>query len=168
MAAFLVLRGTEERLKAELIGASSLTMPENLKAAGIEHATVTGIWKSNSSIREPCRGTAQRHEREDRPAGSAARKANFSADGAVHECTRPSHFLVMAGDTGITDSRHILRAEPEDFAHVVVAHAALRRSGTSSPESSHSAGVWTLMPSNSAAFPIFTRGMSTAVTPIFR
>src|SRR5262249_12113609 len=28
--------------------------------------------------------------------------------------------------------------------------------------------VWTLMPSNSAAFPIFTRGMSTAVTPIFR
>jgi len=77
-------------------------------------------------------------------------------------------FLVMAGDTGITDSRHILRAEPEDFAHVVVAHAALRRSGTSSPESSHSAGVWTLMPSNSAAFPIFTRGMSTAVTPIFR
>ena len=33
-------------------------------------------------------------------------------------------FLVMAGDTGITDSRHILGAEPEDFAHVVVAHAA--------------------------------------------
>jgi hypothetical protein len=58
MAAFLVLRATEERLKAELTGASSLTMPENLKAARIEHATVTGIWKSNSSIREPCRGTA--------------------------------------------------------------------------------------------------------------
>jgi len=33
-------------------------------------------------------------------------------------------FLVMAGDTGITDSRHILGAEPKDFAHVVVAHAA--------------------------------------------
>src|SRR5262245_11801557 len=30
-------------------------------------------------------------------------------------------FLVVAGDTG---NRHILRAEPEDFAHVVVAHAA--------------------------------------------
>jgi hypothetical protein len=45
-------------------------------------------------------------------------------------------FLVMAGDMGITD---ILRAEPEDFAHFVVAHAALRRSGTNSPESSHSA-----------------------------
>src|SRR5262249_52819582 len=28
--------------------------------------------------------------------------------------------------------------------------------------------VWTLTPSNSAAFPIFTRGMSIAVTPIFR
>jgi hypothetical protein len=42
---FLVLRGTEERLKAELTGASRLTMRENLKAAGIEHATVTGIWK---------------------------------------------------------------------------------------------------------------------------
>ena len=25
-------------------------------------------------------------------------------------------FLVMAGDKGIPDSRHILRAEPEDFA----------------------------------------------------
>ena len=156
-------------MKAELTGASRLTMPENLKAAGIEHATVTGIWKSNSSIREPCRGTAQRHEREDRPAGSAARKANFSADGAVHECTRPSHFLVMAGDTGITDSRHILRAEPEDFAHVVVAHAAF-----AAPIWNQLTGVlpfrsvWTLIPSNSAAFPIFTRGMSTAVTPIFR
>ena len=77
-------------------------------------------------------------------------------------------FLVMAGDTGITDNRHILRAEPEDFAHVVVAHAALRRSGTSSPESSNFRSVWTLTPSNSAAFPIFTTGMSTAVTPIFR
>jgi len=33
---FLVLRGTEERLKAELAGASTLTMPEDLKAAGIE------------------------------------------------------------------------------------------------------------------------------------
>ena len=39
MAAFLVLRATEERMKAELTGASSLTLPENLKAAGIEHAT---------------------------------------------------------------------------------------------------------------------------------
>jgi hypothetical protein len=109
-------------MKAELTGASSLTMPENLKAAGIEHATVTGIWKSNSSIREPCRGTAQRHEREDRPAGSAARKANFSADGAVHECARPlwTHFF----GHGWRDSRHILRAEPKNFAHVVVAHAA--------------------------------------------
>src|SRR5262245_32665418 len=43
---FLVLRATEERLKAELTGASSLTMPEDLKAAGIEYPDVTGIWKS--------------------------------------------------------------------------------------------------------------------------
>src|SRR5262245_14846980 len=41
---FLVLRATEERLKAELAGASSLTMPEDLKAAGNEHPDVTGIW----------------------------------------------------------------------------------------------------------------------------
>src|SRR5215471_2789175 len=33
---FLVLRATEERLKAELVGASSLTMPEDLKAASLE------------------------------------------------------------------------------------------------------------------------------------
>jgi HlyD family type I secretion membrane fusion protein len=43
---FLVLRATEERLKAELTGASSLTMPEDLKAAGIEYPDVTGIWNS--------------------------------------------------------------------------------------------------------------------------
>jgi HlyD family type I secretion membrane fusion protein len=42
---FLVLRATEERLKAELAGASSLTMPEDLKTAGNEHPDVTGIWK---------------------------------------------------------------------------------------------------------------------------
>ena len=41
---FLVLRASEERLKAELAGASSLTMPEDLKAAGNEHPDVTGIW----------------------------------------------------------------------------------------------------------------------------
>src|SRR5262245_26406288 len=41
---FLVLRATEERLKAELASASSLTMPEDLKAAGNEHPDVTGIW----------------------------------------------------------------------------------------------------------------------------
>jgi membrane fusion protein, type I secretion system len=41
---FLVLRATEERLKAELANASSLTMPEDLKAAGNEHPDVTGIW----------------------------------------------------------------------------------------------------------------------------
>ena len=40
----LVLRATEERLKAELAGASSLTIPEDLKAAGNEHPDVTGIW----------------------------------------------------------------------------------------------------------------------------
>src|SRR5262249_2264165 len=77
-------------------------------------------------------------------------------------------FLVMAGDTGITDNRHILRAEPEEFAHVVVAHAALRRSGTSSPESSHFRSVWTLTPSNSAAFLIFTRGMFSSSRPHFQ
>jgi hypothetical protein len=76
-------------------------------------------------------------------------------------------FLVMAGDTGITDNRHILRAEPEDFAHVVVAHAALRRSGTSSPESSNFRSVWTLTPSNSAAFLIFMRGMFSSSRPHF-
>jgi len=43
---FLVLRATEERLKAELTGASSLTMPEDLKAAGVEYPDVTGIWNS--------------------------------------------------------------------------------------------------------------------------
>src|SRR5262249_28158278 len=41
---FLVLRATEERLKAELAGASSLTMPEDLKTAANEHPDVTGIW----------------------------------------------------------------------------------------------------------------------------
>jgi hypothetical protein len=41
---FLVLRASEERLKAELAGASGLTMPEDLKAAGNEHPDVTGIW----------------------------------------------------------------------------------------------------------------------------
>jgi membrane fusion protein, type I secretion system len=41
---FLVLRATEERLRAELANASSLTMPEDLKAAGNEHPDVTGIW----------------------------------------------------------------------------------------------------------------------------
>ena len=41
---FLVLRASEERLKAELAGASSLTMPEDLKAAGNEHPDITGIW----------------------------------------------------------------------------------------------------------------------------
>jgi membrane fusion protein, type I secretion system len=41
---FLVLRATEEGLKAELTGAASLTMPEDLKAAGIEYPDVTGIW----------------------------------------------------------------------------------------------------------------------------
>jgi HlyD family type I secretion membrane fusion protein len=41
---FLVLRASEERLKTELAGASSLTMPEDLKAAGNEHPDVTGIW----------------------------------------------------------------------------------------------------------------------------
>jgi HlyD family type I secretion membrane fusion protein len=40
----LVLRATEERLKAELAGASSLTMPEDLKAASVEHSDVAGIW----------------------------------------------------------------------------------------------------------------------------
>ena len=42
----LVLRATEERLKTELAGASSLTMPEDLKAAGNEDPDVTGIWRS--------------------------------------------------------------------------------------------------------------------------
>jgi membrane fusion protein, type I secretion system len=41
---FLVLRASEERLKAELAGASGLTMPEDLKAAGNEHPDITGIW----------------------------------------------------------------------------------------------------------------------------
>jgi HlyD family type I secretion membrane fusion protein len=41
---FLVLRATEERLKAELAAASSLTMPEDLKAAANEHPDITGIW----------------------------------------------------------------------------------------------------------------------------
>jgi HlyD family type I secretion membrane fusion protein len=40
----LVLRATEERLKAELAGASNLTMPEDLKAASQEHPDVAGIW----------------------------------------------------------------------------------------------------------------------------
>jgi HlyD family type I secretion membrane fusion protein len=40
----LVLRATEERLKAELAGASSLTMPEDLKAAGNGDPDVAGIW----------------------------------------------------------------------------------------------------------------------------
>jgi HlyD family type I secretion membrane fusion protein len=40
----LVLRATEERLKAELTGASSLTMPEDLKAAANEHPDAAGIW----------------------------------------------------------------------------------------------------------------------------
>jgi membrane fusion protein, type I secretion system len=40
----LVLRATEERLKAELAGATSLTMPEDLKAASDEHPDVAGIW----------------------------------------------------------------------------------------------------------------------------
>ena len=40
----LVLRASEERLKTELAGASSLTMPEDLKAAGNEHPDVAGIW----------------------------------------------------------------------------------------------------------------------------
>ena len=43
-------------MKAELTGASSLTMPENLKASGIEHATVTGIW--NSQIHQFARRVA--------------------------------------------------------------------------------------------------------------
>jgi HlyD family type I secretion membrane fusion protein len=41
---FLVLRATEERLKAELAGASSLTMPEDIKTASIEDPSVIGIW----------------------------------------------------------------------------------------------------------------------------
>lgn len=40
----IVLRATEERLKAELVGASSLTMPEDLKAAANEHPDAIGIW----------------------------------------------------------------------------------------------------------------------------
>jgi membrane fusion protein, type I secretion system len=40
----LVLRATEERLKAELAGASGMTMPEDLKAASDEHPDVAGIW----------------------------------------------------------------------------------------------------------------------------
>jgi HlyD family type I secretion membrane fusion protein len=40
----LVLRATEERLKAELAGASSLTMPEDLMVASKEHPDVAGIW----------------------------------------------------------------------------------------------------------------------------
>jgi HlyD family type I secretion membrane fusion protein len=40
----LVLRATEERLKAELTGAPSLTMPEDLKAASSEHPDIAGIW----------------------------------------------------------------------------------------------------------------------------
>ncbi len=41
---FLVLRATEERLKAELASASSLTMPEDIKTADIEDPSVIGIW----------------------------------------------------------------------------------------------------------------------------
>ena len=41
---FLVLRASEERLKAGSQGAASLTLPEDLKAAGNEHPDVTGIW----------------------------------------------------------------------------------------------------------------------------
>jgi HlyD family type I secretion membrane fusion protein len=40
----IVLRATEERLKAELAGASSLTMPKDLKAASDEHPDAVGIW----------------------------------------------------------------------------------------------------------------------------
>jgi membrane fusion protein, type I secretion system len=40
----LVLRATEERLKAELTGATSLTMPEDIKAAANEHPDVAAIW----------------------------------------------------------------------------------------------------------------------------
>jgi hypothetical protein len=36
--------GHQERLKTELAAASSLTMPEDLKASGIEYPDVTGIW----------------------------------------------------------------------------------------------------------------------------
>ena len=60
-------------------------------------------------------------------------------------------------------------SRPRVFAHVVVAHAAF-----AAPIWNQLTGVlpfrsvWTLTPGNSAAFPIFTRGMSTAVTLIFR
>jgi HlyD family type I secretion membrane fusion protein len=40
----LVLRATEERLKAELTGTSSLTMPEDLMVASKEHPDVASIW----------------------------------------------------------------------------------------------------------------------------
>src|SRR4029453_17071314 len=40
----LVLRAPEERLKAELTGTSSLTMPEDLMVASKEHPDVASIW----------------------------------------------------------------------------------------------------------------------------
>jgi len=42
----------------------------------------------------------------------------------VRRTSARTALFIVAGDTGITDNRHILRAEPEDFAHVAVAHAA--------------------------------------------
>ena len=40
----IVLRATEERLKAELTGAPSMTMPEDFKAATSQHPDAAGIW----------------------------------------------------------------------------------------------------------------------------
>jgi HlyD family type I secretion membrane fusion protein len=42
----LVLRATEERLKAELADASGLTMPDDLKQAARDNPNVEGIWRS--------------------------------------------------------------------------------------------------------------------------
>ena len=69
---FLVLRATEERLKAELAGASGLTMPEDLKAAGNEHPDVTGIWNGQihqfESRLAALAGARSVIKRKDRPA----------------------------------------------------------------------------------------------------
>jgi multidrug resistance efflux pump len=63
----LVLRATEERLKAELAGASSLTMPEDLKAAGNEHPTspASGTVKfiSSRAVSPPWRVRASSSEK---------------------------------------------------------------------------------------------------------
>ena len=80
----VVLRATEERLRAELTRATALMMPEDLRARGGRCLRQRYLEGTDPSVREPSgrdRGPAQRHQGEDRAARAPDHRRRCTGQG---------------------------------------------------------------------------------------